>query len=177
LCNTARRVACVRACAREGVAEISIWMRANCCSCWVGVGEAKYSPFTCLDWEVEGRLCGWERRIGGEEECDCTDCVYCTSPIERAGAFLVSSPCVLQLLLLWEGKAGREQVSKLSSFQAFTTNAGKLHRNTTRARLLLQSLPLTLCAHWPAAHRELISKHRHPTLASMPQRDVRAARS
>ena len=102
---------------------------------------------------------------------------YCTSPIERAGAFLVSSPCVLQLLLLWEGKAGREQVSKLSSFQAFTTNAGKLHRNTTRARLLLQSLPLTLCAHWPAAHRELISKHRHPTLASMPQRDVRAARS
>lgn len=56
------------ACVREGVAEISMWMRANCsCSCRVGVGEAKYLPFTCLNWEGEGKICGRERRIGGEE--------------------------------------------------------------------------------------------------------------
>lgn len=36
--------------------------------------------------------------------------VYCTSPIERTGAFLVSGSCVLRvLLLLREGKAGRNK--------------------------------------------------------------------
>lgn len=136
--------ACVRVCVRDGVAEISMRMRANCCcSCRDWGGEV----FALLDWEGEGRLCGRERRIGGEEgrlhrlRYIAAGPPHALSPTERAGAFLVSSSCVLLLLLLWKGKTRRKQASK----QAFTTNAGKPHHNTTQARLLYQSLPLTFC--------------------------------
>jgi len=164
--------ACVRACVKG-------WRRSPCgCAQLLlqlpGLGRRSIRPSHV--WIGEGRLYGRERRIGGEEGrlhrlwYIAAGLPHALSPIERAGAFLVSSPCVLLLLLLWKGKTRRKQASK----QAFTTNAGKPHHNTTQARLLYQSLPLIFCAHWPAAHCELIGKRRRPTLASMLQRGARS---
>lgn len=134
--------ACVRACVKG-------WRRSPCgcaqtAAAAAGIGEAKYLPFTCLDWEGEGRLCGRERRIGGEEgrlhrlRYIAAGLPHALFPIERAGAFLVSSSCAAAV-------AGRKTRRKQASKQAFTTNAAKPHHNTTQARLLYQSLPLTFC--------------------------------
>jgi hypothetical protein len=133
-----------------------------------GLGRRSIHPSHV--WIGKGR----EGYAGGKEGLeekrdDCTDCGI-LQPVGGTHSLQSSA-----LELFWfparvcccsgKEREGTKQASKLSP----PTPA-----NTTQACLLHQSLPLTFCAHWPAAHCELISKRRRPTLASMLQRCARS---
>jgi hypothetical protein len=168
--------ACVRACVREGVVEISIRMRANCC-CTAESGLGRRSIHPSHVWIGKGR----EGYAGGKEGLeekrdDCTDCGI----LQPAGRIHSLQSSALELFwfparvcaaaLGREGK-GRDEASKQASFHHQRRQAPSQYHSSPPSPSIP---PAHLCAHWPTAHCELIGKRRRPTLASMLQRGARS---